>query len=129
MDNKIRNPQDLDALRDQARADVDIRAGAKDLMITIHMGTCGIAAGARDILTEVAEELERSDVQNVTLRRSGCLGLCAQEPMLTLVGEDGRQFRYAGLDVQKVRRIVRDHIMSGKPVLDYLIAENNTEER
>jgi len=129
MARKIRSPEELDRVRDEARSDIDVRAGSKDVMITVHMGTCGIAAGARDILTELADELEKGAVQSVTLRRSGCLGLCAREPMMTLVAEDGREFRYGELDGEKVRRIVKEHVMNGTPVVDYLIVDGNKEDR
>ena len=54
MSVKIKNPEDLKKLRDQARGEVDVRSGPKEIRITVHMGTCGIAAGARDIMAELS---------------------------------------------------------------------------
>ena len=122
MAKKIANPQDLKALRDQTRQELDLRAGPKDILITVHMGTCGIAAGARDILQLLTAELSQADVQNVTLSRSGCLGLCDQEPMLTLTDKAGRKFVYGGLDKNKVHEIVREHVLNGNPVAHYLVS-------
>ena len=121
MAKRIGSPQDLRDLRDSARAETNLRGGPKDIQITVHMGTCGIAAGARDILAQLAEELHLASVQNVTLKRSGCLGLCDQEPMFTLIDKTGAKFLYGKLDKKKVHEIVREHVLGGKPVVDYTL--------
>jgi len=120
---RIASLEDLKRVRDQARPAIEVRTGMKDIKITVHMGTCGIAAGAREVLTALASELEQAAVENVTLRQSGCLGLCSEEPMLTLADRSGREFRYGTLDASKVRRIVREHVIAGNPVVDCLITE------
>jgi len=121
MTKKITSPMDLNAIRDQARAQVDVRSGAGEIRLTVHMGTCGIAAGARDVLAQLADELGKASVQNVTLQRTGCLGLCDQEPMMTLSDKAGNEYRYGKLDRNKVSRIVREHVLAGSPVVEYLI--------
>jgi NADP-reducing hydrogenase subunit HndB len=121
MTKKITSPADLKAVRDKARADIDLRTGAKEMRITVHMGTCGIAAGARDVLAELMAELGRAGSQNVTLQQSGCAGLCDQEPMLTLTDKAGGVFRYGRLDKGRVREIVREHVLRGSPVTEGLI--------
>jgi NADP-reducing hydrogenase subunit HndB len=122
MAKRIASPEDLNLLRDKTKAEIDIRSGPKEIDITVHMGTCGIAAGARDVLAELVEELSRASVDNVVLRRSGCLGLCDQEPVLTLTDKSGKEFRYGKLDKNKVHEIVREHVLGGGPVMDYIIA-------
>jgi len=57
----------------------------------------------------------------VTLRQTGCAGLCDREPMMTVTDKDGQQYRYGKLDANKVRRIVQDHVIGGHPVIDHLI--------
>ena len=121
MANKISNPTGLKCVRDRAQAEIDLRTGLKDMQITVHMGTCGIAAGARDVLAALADELTAASVTTVTLRQSGCAGQCDREPMFTLVDKSGQQFRYGKLDARKVRTIVQQHVVSGTPVNDYLI--------
>jgi len=120
MAKKITSRKDLEALRDRARAQVDIRTGPKKVQITVHMGTCGIAAGARDILSELADELTRASQEDVSLRKSGCLGLCDQEPMMTVTEQSGGTFLYGNLNNQKVREIVREHVIRGHPVKSYI---------
>lgn len=118
--NKIKSPDALNQLRDKLRGTVDLRSGAKDIRITVHMGTCGIAAGARDVLAALIAEVAPLAGQ-VTLKQAGCAGLCAQEPMLTLTDKDGREFRYGQLDKKKVREIVQQHVVGGLPVKALLI--------
>ncbi|MBP8131515.1 MAG: (2Fe-2S) ferredoxin domain-containing protein [Candidatus Hydrogenedentes bacterium] len=121
MLQKIKSPKDLLALREKVQANLDLRGGPKEIQITVHMGTCGIAAGAREILGAMAEELETAGVKNVTLRQAGCAGLCDREPMLTLTDKNGKDYRYGKLDRERVRAIVRQHVVSGNPVMDYLM--------
>jgi len=121
MEKKIGSPEDLKALREKAKREIDLRTGPKEIEITVHMGTCGIASGAREVLNELADELGRASIENLTLRQSGCKGLCDQEPMMTIRTQAGEQFVYGKLNKQKVREIVREHIVGGTPVQGYML--------
>jgi len=121
MSKKITCPEDLMALKEQAKAKIDLRAGPKDMQITVHMGTCGIAAGAREVLAALADELAKTSPNTVTLRQSGCLGLCDREPMFTLVDKEDQEFCYGNLDGKKARKIVREHVVGGNPVVENIV--------
>ena len=121
MSAKITSVEELKKLREQARSQVDLRSGPKENRITVHMGTCGIAAGAREVLSTLAEELGKAKVENVTLRQSGCIGLCDQEPMFTYTDKGGRDYMYVQLTQQKAREFVASHILAGKPVQKYIL--------
>ncbi len=121
MSAKITSVEELKALREQARGQIDLRNGPKENRITVHMGTCGIAAGARDILATLAEELGQAAVGNVTLHQSGCIGLCDQEPMLTYTDKAGRDYLYVQLTREKARQFVAGHILGGSPVDSYIL--------
>jgi len=121
MAQRITSPQALKALQEKAKAEIELRTGQKDLRITVHMGTCGIAAGARDVLAALMNALAAADAKNVTITQTGCAGLCDQEPMLTLTDKSGGSFRYGKLDKHKVGDIVREHVLRGQPVIEYLI--------
>jgi len=120
-ENKKLRIQDLAKIRDKAKSLMTIREGQGRAKVTVHMGTCGIAAGARDILAALMDELGQAKISNVSLQQTGCAGLCDQEPMLTLTDKAGGAFRYGRLDKHKVGAIVRDHVLRGQPVLEYLI--------
>ncbi len=123
MSARINSPEELKKLRDRSRSELDLRGGPKEIRITVHMGTCGIAAGARDVLSELSAELGRAAVENVTLRQSGCIGLCDQEPMLTYTDKSGKEFLYVRLDRQKAQEIVRCHVLHGEPVRACLMSK------
>jgi NADP-reducing hydrogenase subunit HndB len=120
MSDRITNPKDLLKMRDKARSAVELRGGPKEKQVIVHMGTCGIAAGARDVLAELVSELDKKSVTNVTVRQSGCIGLCDQEPMLTFTDKDGRNYLYVNLTKNKVREIVAGHLVAGAPVAKYI---------
>jgi (2Fe-2S) ferredoxin len=121
MAKKITSPQDLLKFREQVKSEIDLRGGPKEIQITVHMGTCGIAAGAREIVAALGSELIEAKAGNVTLRQTGCAGLCDREPMMTLVDGTGTRFVYGSLDAQKVHEIVQGHIIGGSPISNYLI--------
>lgn len=121
MTEKLKSPQDLLALRQKAKESMELRSGPKEITITVHMGTCGIAAGGRDVLAKLAELLEANGIKNTTLRQSGCVGLCDREPMLTLTDAAGKEYRYGKLTAEKLESIVSQHVQGGSPVMDYLI--------
>ncbi|HVP13690.1 MAG TPA: (2Fe-2S) ferredoxin domain-containing protein [Phycisphaerae bacterium] len=121
MTKRIASPEDLKALQQKAKKESDLREGRKDVRITVHMGTCGIAAGARDVLTALMSELSESKVDNVSITQTGCAGLCDQEPMITVNDKAGGSFRYGRLNKAKVGVIVREHVLRGQPVLEYMI--------
>lgn len=121
MVDKITSPDQLLARAEKAKADIDLRQGRKETQVTIHMGTCGIAAGARDVAARFMTEIAAAGVTSVSLHQSGCAGLCEEEPMATVTMADGTMYRYGLLDKDKVQAIVRNHLVDGTPVDAYLI--------
>lgn len=90
--------------------------------ITVHMGTCGIAAGARDLMSHFRSFIAEHGIENVILTTSGCAGLCAKEPMVTVEVADQPPVKYVSLDGKKARRIFDEHVMGGHPVEDCALA-------
>jgi len=121
MADRITSPDQLKNLAAKAKADIDLRDGRKDTQVTVHMGTCGIAAGAREIVAAFMTELSASGVTSASLHQSGCAGLCEEEPMATLTMPDGTLYRYGQLDKARVHTIVTNHLVGGTPVEAYLI--------
>jgi NADP-reducing hydrogenase subunit HndB len=121
MADRITSPDQLKNLAAKAKADIDLRDGRKDTQVTVHMGTCGIAAGAREIVAAFMAELAANGVTSASLHQSGCAGLCEEEPMATLTMPDGTMYRYGLLDKAKVHTIVTNHLVGGTPVEAYLI--------
>ncbi len=121
MADRITSPDQLRALAIKAKGDIDLREGRKETQVTVHMGTCGIAAGAREIVAAFMTEMAGAGVTSVSLHQTGCAGLCEEEPMATVTAADGTMYRYGLLDKAKVHTIVINHLVGGTPVRAYLI--------
>jgi NADP-reducing hydrogenase subunit HndB len=122
MVDKIKSPADLLAMAARAKEGLDLRSGAKEIKVTVHMGTCGIAAGARDLVVDFIGEIADAKLDNVTIHQSGCAGLCEMEPMATVEFAEGGVYHYGHLeDRAKVHEIVQSHLVGGSPVKAYLV--------
>ena len=117
--------QDLKKIKEQQRTKMVLREGEFRAKITVHMGTCGIAAGARDILTTFRNIMAQKEITNVILTNSGCAGLCAKEPMITVEVADQSPVKYVLLTKEKAVRIFDEHVMGGKAVEDYALARGS----
>ena len=97
---------DLEKISQRVRKTVLLRDGAGKAKITVHMGTCGIAAGARKIMNTLMEALEEKDIKDVILTSSGCAGLCSKEPMATVELKDQTPIKYVDLTPEKILKIL-----------------------
>jgi NADP-reducing hydrogenase subunit HndB len=121
---------DLAKIKEHTQHETTLRQGAGRVKITVHMGTCGIAAGAREIMTAVLTELERRGVHDVLVTNSGCAGLCSQEPMVTVETVTGMApVKYVLMTPEKIKKIIESHVINGRPVLDYALAVGSEKTR
>jgi NADP-reducing hydrogenase subunit HndB len=114
--------QDLAKIREKTRSLMTIREGQGRAKVTVHMGTCGIAAGARDIMDALLGEIGKSGVQDVIVTTSGCAGLCNKEPMATVELPGQPPVKYGDLTPAKMRKIFAEHVLDGRMVTDYVLA-------
>ena len=117
--------QDLQKIKEKQRSKMVLREGKYRAKITVHMGTCGIAAGAREIMTLYRDLIGERNVEDVILTNSGCAGLCAKEPMMTVELVNESPVKYVKLDREKAQRIFDEHVMGGKAVEDYALARGS----
>ncbi len=113
--------EDLKKIKEKYKATETIREGSQKFKITVHMGTCGIAAGARGIMQAILDEIEKHNVTDAVVTTSGCAGLCSKEPMMTIQQVNAAPVKYADLNDEKVRKIFKLHIMEGKIAEDYAL--------
>ena len=114
--------EDLKKIKENMAGTVNIREGTHRAKIVVHMGTCGIAAGARTIMNKLLEKKNESEAMDVMVTTSGCAGLCNHEPMITIETKDSAPVKYVKLDEEKAARIFDEHIMKGNPVSEYALA-------
>jgi NADP-reducing hydrogenase subunit HndB len=117
--------EDLEKISQRVKKTVTLRNGAGRAKITVHMGTCGIAAGARKIMNELMNEIESRGITDVILTSSGCAGLCSREPMATVELKDEAPVKYVDLTPEKIRKILDQHVIGGKVVEEYALAKGS----
>jgi len=115
-------PEDLGKIRERMAMTMNLRDGDARAKVTVHMGTCGIAAGARKIMSTMLGLVEEKDSKDVILTTSGCAGLCSREPMVTVELKGEAPIKYVDLDEEKARRIFSEHVLSGVVVEEYALA-------
>jgi NADP-reducing hydrogenase subunit HndB len=111
---------DLKNLRDEKRKDMIRRDTDKDVEIIIGMGTCGIAAGAKETFDAFVEQLDKSDIENAVIKQTGCMGMCAIEPTVEIKAPGMPNTIYNKVDVDVAKQIVREHILNKQLVNDHV---------
>ena len=106
-------PEDLKRIREEMTRTMSLREGDARARLTVHMGTCGISAGARKIMSLLMKLVDESDADDVILTTSGCAGLCSREPMMTVELRGEAPVKYVDLDETTTERIFREHVLSG----------------
>jgi NADP-reducing hydrogenase subunit HndB len=115
-------PEDLGKIREKMARTMSLRDGEARAKVTVHMGTCGIAAGARKIMSAMLALVEEKDSKDIILTTSGCAGLCSREPMMTVELKGEAPVKYVDLDEEKTKKIFAEHVLSGTVVEDYALA-------
>jgi len=113
---------DLEKIREKVRRTATLRQGKARAKIIVHMGTCGIAAGAREVLSALLKETGKTKLKDVIVTTSGCAGLCSREPMATVEITGKPPVKYVDLTAAKVKKILHDHIIKGNIVSEYALA-------
>ena len=113
---------ELEAIKNKVLDNVNLRKEREDgVRIVIGMATCGIAAGARPVMTAFLEEVNKRGLQNVVVEQTGCIGMCRLEPMVEVYVPGQEKVTYIKMAPEKVAKIVADHIVNGTPVKEYTI--------
>jgi len=113
---------DLVKIKEESRRKMSLREGEYKAKINVHMGTCGIAAGARSIVEALLREIEKRNITDVMITTSGCAGLCSREPMATVEIKGEAPVKYVDLTPEKIVRILNEHALGGKAVMEYALA-------
>lgn len=113
--------EQLRALREEKRKALSQRdAGEGATEIIIGMGTCGIAAGAKETFGAIVDEIGKQGAENVVVKQTGCMGLCASEPSVEVIRPGMPGIVYGKVDAAIGRRIVQEHIMKDQLVGEFI---------
>lgn len=118
--SKVMSLEDLKSLRDRVKNKVDLREKGEnvDQLITVRvaMATCGIAAGAREVMNHLADIVRDEGIDNVVITQSGCMGYCYAEPTLEVTLPGREPVVYGHVTKEKVKQILKKHIKGGEMV-------------
>lgn len=113
---------ELQAIRDRMQKQIDIRDNDDDrIRVVVGMATCGIAAGARPVLTAFLDEIEKRNLRNVTVTQTGCIGVCRLEPIVEVYVPGEEKVTYVKLTPDMVPKIVSEHLVNCHVVNEYTI--------
>src|SRR4030042_1709893 len=116
---------DLKRIKEEVRSTTVLREGGFRAKVNIHMGTCGIAAGARKLMSAVLKEIEERKIKDVMVTTSGCAGLCSREPMATVEILGNPPVKYCDLNEERMKEIFSRHVLNGEIVEAYALARGS----
>ena len=122
----MKSLDELKDLRNKVQKEMKKRDQGTRPEIIVGMGTCGIAAGARDILKAVLEEVEKRDL-DVKVIQTGCIGMCEKEPLFDVKLPGKERITYGNLKEEDVQKIITEHVVNGNVVSDLVIARHKSE--
>jgi len=105
---------DLKKIKERVLSEISVREGGQKAKITVHMGTCGIAAGARAVMDTLMSEIAEAGVTDLMVTTSGCAGMCSREPMITVEILGQEPILYGQMDANKMRQVFRRHVLQGE---------------
>jgi NADP-reducing hydrogenase subunit HndB len=117
--------EDLKKIREQAVRTMTVRAGEARARIIMHMGTCGIAAGAREVMGALLKEVEDLKLSDVIVTTSSCAGLCSREPMATVQLAGQTPVKYVDLTPEKIVQVLKQHVLGGKIATEFALASGS----
>ena len=113
---------DLQALREKLKADIKLRR-SEGTVVVVGMGTCGIAAGAREVMSAILEELAVRKLVDVQVRQTGCIGMCEKEVLVDVIRPGEPRITYGKVNPEDVKKIVADHVVNGRIVEELVVGK------
>jgi len=113
---------DLKALKEKVSKEISLREGKARVLVTVHMGTCGIASGARAVMDALMEEMDATDRDDIRVMAAGCLGMCSSEPNVTVEIDGEAPVAYQFMDANKMRQVFKRHVILGEVQSDFAMA-------
>ena len=119
--SKVKTLEDLKKLREEALQKRQAKETTGNIHIIVGMGTCGIAAGARETMKAILNTIEADNLSDIVVTQTGCIGLCEKEPIVQVVVGDQAKITYGKVNPDAVKRIMKEHVVEGKVVEDLVI--------
>jgi NADP-reducing hydrogenase subunit HndB len=117
----VKSLDDLKKLREQALEKRKVKAAEGKAQVTVAMGTCGIAAGARETMKAVLDIIEKDSISGIIVSQTGCIGLCEREPIVQVTVGETPKVTYGKVTPEIARRIMKEHVGQGIIVKENVI--------
>ena len=114
--------EDLERIRDKAGKSMALRLGEAGTFITVHMGTCGIAAGAREVMKALLEAVSVSGRDGIQVTAGGCMGKCATEPNVSVTIAGSQPVVYQQMNAEKMQKVFQDHVLEGRVQAEFVLS-------
>ena len=116
---------ELAAIREKMKDKVAMREGSGQIRVVVGMATCGIAAGARPVLSTFVEKVNEAGLsEKVTVTQTGCIGICQYEPVVEIYAPGKEKVTYVKMTPEKAREVVEKHIKNGVVISEYTIGNS-----
>jgi NADP-reducing hydrogenase subunit HndB len=116
---------DLKKIKEKVHKEMTLRDGKRRVKVTVHMGTCGIASGAKEVMDTLLQEIETAGANDVVVTTSGCMGLCSREPLVTVEVLDQDPIKYEYMNPNKMRQVFKRHILEGEIQTPFVLAKGS----
>ena len=117
----VKSVDDLKKIKEQATQKRDIKTATGQSQVTVAMGTCGIAAGARETMKAVLETIETGGLQGIIVTQTGCIGLCEWEPIVQVTIGDQPKVTYGKVTPERAQQILKEHVVGGQIVKSLVV--------
>ena len=117
----IKSLEELKRVREEALAKKQMKAAPGNIQVIVAMGTCGIAAGARDTMKSILNFIEVEGLSGVIVTQTGCMGMCEQEPIVQIIIGDQPKVVYGKVNAEVASQIMKQHVQNGMSVKDYVL--------
>ncbi|SDC71946.1 MULTISPECIES: (2Fe-2S) ferredoxin domain-containing protein [unclassified Candidatus Frackibacter] len=114
---------ELQKLKEEVESKIKLRHQEERIRVIVGMGTCGIAAGARDIINKLSDEIDKRNLGDITLTQVGCMGLCEKEPIIKIEKKDGSERTYGNIKADRVQKLVSEELVNERAVENWLITK------
>jgi NADP-reducing hydrogenase subunit HndB len=117
----VKSLDDLKKIKEQATQKRDIKTASGQAQVTVAMGTCGIAAGARETMKAVLDTIETDNLQGIIVTQTGCIGLCEWEPIVQVTIGEQPKVTYGKVTPERAQQILKEHVVGGQVVKNLVV--------
>jgi NADP-reducing hydrogenase subunit HndB len=122
------NLEQLKQLKEKAQKQISLREGGKKYRVVVGMSTSGVAAGAREVMTTMLDEIEKQSIGSVEVCVTGEIGMVDAEPMVRVEETGGEKTVYGKVNLEGARKIVSQHLQKGKKVQELAVGQTKDKE-